>query len=124
MNGNGLAPCGLDCGSCNLYKAAHDLEAAAALVDWFRSRGWIGEEEGAASVQQKAPFCMGCQDKQEPCWCGECFLRDCCEEKKYAHCGQCPDFPCAKYMEWTVGMPHHQAAMEILMMRSDNAGRF
>ena len=56
------AACGLDCNSCNLYLAAHDLRAAAALVDWFRARSWIGEHDGPEAVQAQAPFCMGCWD--------------------------------------------------------------
>lgn len=117
MNKSLLAPCGLDCAACNLYQAAHNLQAAEALVDWFRSRGWIRQDEGAEAVQQKAPFCKGCRTKEEPCWCGDCFMRDCCEEKKYADCGACPYFPCARYLEWTVDTPHHQAAMKHLMER-------
>ena len=111
------APCGLDCSGCNLYNAEEDLSAAAALVDWFRARGWIGPQDGAEAVQSKAPFCMGCRAKQGPCWCGDCALRACCAGRGHADCGDCPDFPCGQYREWTVDTPHHQAAMELLLTR-------
>ena len=109
------AACGLDCNSCNLYLAAHDPLAAAALMDWFRARGWIGENEGTEAVQRQAPFCMGCWDETAKRWCGDCNLRGCCEEKCHPHCGECANFPCKSYREWTVGQAHHQAAMEYLM---------
>ena len=108
------AACGLDCNICNLYLAANDLQAAAALVDWFRARGWIGEHDGAEAVQAQTPFCMGCWDVTAKQWCGDCHLRACCEENTRSDCGECADFPCAQYREWTVGQAHHQAAMEYL----------
>lgn len=112
-----LAACGLNCNACNLYLAAHDLQAAAALVDWFRARGWIKADEGAEAVQRQSPFCMGCWDASAKRWCGACHLRACCEENTRADCGECGEFPCAQYREWTEGQAHHQAAMEFLMTR-------
>lgn len=115
MNTPMLAPCGLDCAQCGLYLAAQDLRAAGTLVDWFRSRGWIGEDEGAEAVQRQAPFCMGCRDESAVKWCGDCRLKACCDENHHTTCGECTAFPCKEYREWTVGMAHHQAAMETLL---------
>jgi len=112
-----LAACGLDCNACNLYKASFDTHAAAALVDWFRSRGWIGTDEGAEAIQRQTPLCMGCWTKNGPCWCGDCQFRSCCEVNGYSDCSECAGFPCAAYREWTVGQAHHQHAMEFLMAR-------
>ena len=112
-----MAACGLDCNACNLYKAAHDPDAAAALVDWFRSRGWIGEDEGVEAIQRQTPLCLGCWTQTGPCWCGDCRLRTCCDENGRAHCGECDEFPCEVYRKWTVGQAHHQAAMEFLLSR-------
>lgn len=114
------AACGLDCNTCNLYLAGHDPRAAAALVDWFRSRGWIGPEEGAEAVQRQAPFCHGCWDVTAKQWCGECHLRACCTQNARAHCGECSAFPCAEYQQWTVGQAHHLAAMEMLLAEKGN----
>ena len=111
------AACGLDCNTCSLYLADRDPQAAASLVDWFRARGWIGPDEGAEAVQRQAPFCKGCWDITAKQWCGECYLRTCCNEKSHAHCGECAGFPCAAYRDWTVDTPHHQAAMEALLIQ-------
>lgn len=113
------AACGLDCSICGLYLAEHNLQAAASLVDWFRARGWIGPEEGAEAVQRQAPFCGGCWDTTAKQWCGDCHLRACCTENARAHCGECADFPCAAYREWTVGQAHHLAAMEALLAQRE-----
>ena len=40
-----MAPCGIDCNECNLYRVDVDPSAGEALVSWFRDRGWIGREE-------------------------------------------------------------------------------
>lgn len=112
-----LAACGLDCNTCNLYRATFDMEAAAALTEWFRSRGWIGADEGAEAIRRMTPLCLGCWTQTGPCWCGECRLRACCEDHARADCGECADFPCAAYRAWTVGQSHHQAAMEFLQKR-------
>ena len=112
-----IAACGLDCSVCDLYLAAQDIQAAARLTEWFRARGWIGENEGAEAVQRQAPFCMGCWDVTAKQWCGDCSLRGCCAENDRSDCGECGDFPCAAYRAWTVGQAHHQAAMERLLAR-------
>ena len=38
--------------------------------------------------------CQGCSVIDKPFWGDSCPVKDCCEERKYDHCGQCPDIPC------------------------------
>ncbi len=38
--------------------------------------------------------CAGCVHIQKPFWGEACPVKSCCEERGYAHCGQCGDFPC------------------------------
>jgi hypothetical protein len=99
-----------------------DLNAAEGLVGWYRSMGWIGENEGAEGVMKKAPLCKGCWNTTEDCFfrcgsSGECNLRDCCTKKQINHCGDCIDFPCVKYMEFVGDLDHHKKAMEYLMSK-------
>lgn len=116
MNEMKLAACGIDCNECNLYKAEHDMKAAEALVEWFRSREWIGKDENAEAVMKNAPFCKGCWNKTDVHWCDKnCNLLTCCEEKLLNHCGECGDFPCEKYKKWTIDVDHHKSAMEYLL---------
>jgi hypothetical protein len=115
MNELKIAACGLDCNACDLYNAGRDIKAAESLVPWFRSQGWIDEGGGAEAVQGKAPFCEGCRNKAGVRWSGDCELLACCEAKRVGHCGECADFPCAKYKEWAADAPHHKKAMERLL---------
>ncbi len=38
--------------------------------------------------------CAGCVHIQKPFWGEACPVKACCEERGYAHCGECEDFPC------------------------------
>lgn len=38
--------------------------------------------------------CPGCTKIKAPFWGDTCPVKDCCEQKGHAHCGQCGDFPC------------------------------
>ena len=110
-----MAPCGISCGNCNLHCAGQERTAAESLIGWFRERGWIQPHEGADEIMEKAPFCAGCRSSEGLHFCSGCVINSCCAEKKLRHCGECPGFPCKAYAEWTIGLPHHQAAMEHLM---------
>ena len=37
--------------------------------------------------------CKGCTNIDKPFW-GACSVKNCCEDKKLEHCGQCGEFPC------------------------------
>ena len=102
MNKHKLAACGIDCNECGSYKVTikQDMKAAEGLVEWSRSRGWIGENEGAEAVLKKAkisPICLGCWDITADClWqcgCGSRDFRVCCKKKQINHCGECGGFP-------------------------------
>ena len=116
-----MAACGIDCSQCGQYKATmeNDLAAAATLVEWFRGQGWIGKAEGAEAVMAKAPLCKGCWQRTADCFfkCG-CNKKDfaqCCRDRQIDHCGQCADFPCEPYSEWTGWDTSCKKAMERLL---------
>jgi len=121
------AACGVDCGACAQYKVTMNLdkEAAAQLVDWFKSQNWLGEADGADEVLQKAPLCKGCWDITEDCFwqcgCGRVDFRRCCDEKKIENCGACVDFPCGHYTEWSRWHDSHREAMERFMAAREKA---
>jgi len=110
-----MAPCGIDCNRCGLYRAAFDADQAAALVPWFKSEGWIKAEEGLAQVMAKAPFCTGCRGDRRVQWSGDCGIRACCaDEKGLEHCGQCAHFICESLNGWSLLGKHHASAIEKL----------
>jgi hypothetical protein len=110
-----MAACGIDCSECAEYKVTmeHDLKAAESLVDWFRSRGWIGKNEGAEAVVKKNPLCKGCWSDYRWNGCGGTDFRMCCERKEINHCGECGDFPCESYKGWG----HENAIKHLLSLK-------
>ena len=116
-----MAACGVDCNECGSYKVTmeNDMESAEGLVAWYRSTGWIGEDEGAEAVMAKNPLCKGCWNTTDDCFfkcgCGSRDFRICCTEKQINHCGECSDFPCAHYQEWVSWTEHHEKAMAHLL---------
>jgi hypothetical protein len=110
-----MAPCGIDCNDCNLYRADFEAERAEALVPWFREMGWIGADEGSAAVMAKAPFCAGCLGDRAVQWSENCEIRACCvDQRGLAHCGACADFTCRALSEFEASAGHHAAAVERL----------
>ena len=115
-----MAACGVDCNVCGQYKvtAQQDMKAAEGLVDWYRSQGWIGKDEGAEVVMAKAPLCKGCWNTTDDCFfkcgCGSIDFRICCKERQISHCGECGEFPCKEYKEFASGPEHHKTAFNYL----------
>lgn len=113
--------CGVDCAACGQYKVTmeQDVASAESMVPWFRSMGWIGENDGAEAILQKAPLCKGCWDVAEDCFwkcgCGKRDFRICCTEKGIQHCGECNEFPCDNYTTWVSWHEVHEQAMAHLM---------
>ena len=121
MNEPGMAACGVDCSKCGQYKvtAENDIKSAELLVPWFRSRGWIAENEGVDAVLRKNPLCKGCWNITDDCFwkcgCGAVDFRKCCTEKHIKHCGECSDFPCEHYNKWADWHESHGKAKEHLL---------
>lgn len=107
-----MAPCGIDCAACNLFRAPIDEQAAGALVGWFRKAGWLKADEGAQEIMRRGPYCNGCRGDRSVQWSGNCTIRQCCiDTRKLQHCSDCSEFPCDKLVAWGKSPPHHAAAL-------------
>ena len=43
---------------------------------------------------QNTMQCVGCLQITKPFWGEQCPVKNCVEEKKLTHCGECAQFPC------------------------------
>lgn len=102
-----LAPCGIDCAACDIYQAAQDPAAAERLAERWRANGHANAEAGWFR-------CQGCRGDRTLCWCDDCHIFTCAEEKGVANCSQCADFPCQPLQEWGAQYAHHVQALEKL----------
>ncbi len=103
-----LAPCGLDCSTCNIYLAPSRPEIAEKLTQWFLNNG---------HPDAKADWfhCCGCPGTKEELWSADCEIRACVvEQKGLRYCSECPEFPCQRLENWAQGSPRYRAALERL----------
>ena len=79
-----VAPCGIDCGNCALYRSRHD----SSIMERLLARGIPSE---------KLP-CDGCRNVAGHCPVlgGTCETFACAHDKAVDFCFECTDFPCSK----------------------------
>lgn len=77
-----VAPCGLHCGSCAVYRVKENPSLGRTLVEKI---GWKGVPcAGCRSIKGKSQFIAG-----------TCATYACVSGRGYDFCFECPDFPCA-----------------------------
>lgn len=89
-----LAPCGLYCGVCRIYKTHrdNDLDFKKAILPTLN-------DYGVKSVDDIA--CTGClSDGIVFHFCQTCPIKDCIKDKQIEGCYQCEDFPCSIIKDW------------------------
>jgi hypothetical protein len=79
-----VAPCGIPCGDCELFKAKDDPR----LMDYLVARG----------LKREVLPCAGCRPVKGNCPVieGVCETYACIEKRGYDFCHECLDFPCDK----------------------------
>jgi len=87
-----IAPCGIDCQSCDAYKAtqSQDIQLKEKLAAGYKEH--FGKEIALEDLD-----CDGCNATGRHIgFCAECAIRSCATEKAYQTCAECADFPCSK----------------------------
>lgn len=109
-----MAPCGIDCSQCDIYKAANDPEFAQKLAAQWRET-WMPK------AQADWFKCHGCVADHSLCWSEDCRIYKCCvENRKLDSCSHCDDFPCEELEKWAAEYPNHQHAFEELKRMREN----
>jgi hypothetical protein len=79
---NMVAPCGIDCGICELYTCKDDAGLFNKLIEKGFTKDMI-PCNGCRSIQGKCPMISG-----------TCSTYTCVTDKKISFCYECEDFPC------------------------------
>lgn len=79
-----LAPCGLFCGVCSIRIAHVNNDAK------FKEK-----LSGVYGVKAEDIRCEGCLSETPFLFCQSCPIKSCTQEKGYAGCHECADFPCS-----------------------------
>ena len=101
VNPDLVAPCGLYCGVCAIYIAHRDnnpkfKERLAHLYKGgVPGKGILPKSE---NLSTEDIHCRGCLSDDLFMHCRQCGIRQCAQEKGFAGCHQCNEFPC-RYIE-------------------------
>lgn len=90
------AVCGLYCGACSVYLATReDPQRLAALA------ARLGQTEAETR-------CEGCRAEVRSAHCRSCDLAICATSRGVAFCGECTEYPCARFQAFQAALPHRR----------------
>ncbi|MBN1500847.1 MAG: DUF3795 domain-containing protein [Spirochaetes bacterium] len=110
-----VAPCGIDCGICELYESRNNSK----LMDYLISKG----------IPQNVLPCDGCRNIEGKCPViqGDCATFECVKEKGISFCYECSDFPCTKLApsaDRANILPHNMKVYNLCSIRRDGVEKF
>lgn len=103
-----VAPCGIDCGICEMYTCKDSPE----MIEYFVSKGVSRDElpcKGCIAVNGKCPM-MG----------SDCETYSCAKQKQVSSCSSCNDFPCEKLApsaDRANILPHNMKVFNLSMIK-------
>lgn len=112
---NLVAPCGIDCGICELYFCKDD----AQLLDYLVSNG----------IPKENLPCPGCRPMEGKCPVIPelCKTYECVTDKNVEFCYECNEFPCGK-LQPTVDraniLPHNMKVFNLCKMKNIGLEKF
>lgn len=110
-----VAPCGIDCGICELYTSRNDARLFSALT----LRGIPAEKLPCDGCRAIGGNCPVIKEK--------CETNDCVAEKKVEYCFDCSDFPCVKLHPSSKRadvLPHNMKVFNLCTMKRDGVESF
>jgi hypothetical protein len=92
--------CGLYCGACLIMRAQED-----GTVDQLAAR---------FNCKPESLVCHGCKSDVVYTYCQACKMKQCCQEKGYETCNDCPEIPCERLREFRTEKPHRAVILKNL----------
>jgi len=110
-----VAPCGIDCGICELYMSRENQQ----LMDYLISTG----------IPKEVLPCDGCNNVEGKCPIinGKCATFECASEKNIPYCSECDDFPCMKLApaaDRADVLPHNIKVYNLCTIKKDGVEEF
>ena len=116
MNEHDRAVCGLDCHACPITRATYDANAAGLLLGWFKEMSVIRRSEGLEELMERGPYCEGCRGSRSTHWSPDCYILQCCVDKKgLTSCHLCDEFPCDYITHWAAQEVKYAEALQYLV---------
>lgn len=114
MNTNDVAPCGIDCVNCELFRVNDQKEVWAQVA--------LRMEKKAEEV-----VCDGCRKNGGCSFFSGCQTLACVNAKGHDFCYECAEFPCKKLMPLAEGAqvyPHNLKVFNLSKIKSMGLERF
>jgi len=110
-----IAPCGLDCGICELYTCRNDRQLLENLV--------------STGIPESSLPCKGCKPLAGKCpLLGDvCATYSCSSNKGHSFCSECSDFPCMKLAPSSDRaniLPHNTKVFNLCTIKRDGIDAF
>jgi hypothetical protein len=110
-----VAPCGIDCGICELYTCRDDARLFSALT--------------ARGIPADTLPCDGCRaiGGNCPVISEQCETHGCVAEKKVEFCFECSEFPCTKLhpsSKRAAVLPHNMKVFNLCTIKRDGVEIF
>ncbi|MGE5594000.1 MAG: DUF3795 domain-containing protein [Betaproteobacteria bacterium] len=103
-----IAPCGLNCGACDIFRAPGDPETMKRILRWF-------EKERGLKLREEDVRCDGCLGDRSKHWSADCWILRCSvDDNGLRSCAECSRFPCARLEEWAGSDDGYRKALERL----------
>jgi len=108
MSGSLIAPCGIDCSTCSIYRAKDEPEVMKEILDWFRNVRKV-------ELSPEQVRCEGCLGDRAKHWSADCDILQCSvDNRKINSCSDCGDFPCDRLEKWAQHGPKYAKALDML----------
>lgn len=110
-----VAPCGIDCGICELFLADKNPQIKQYLI--------------SVGIPESVMPCPGCKASAGHCPIhpGECATYACSKQKKVDSCSECSQFPCEYLTPAAAGadkLPHNLKVYNLSIIKRDGPEAF
>ncbi|PKP39297.1 MAG: hypothetical protein CVT98_02335 [Bacteroidetes bacterium HGW-Bacteroidetes-15] len=110
-----VAPCGIDCGTCEFYLSKHNEQ----ILEYLVSKG----------IPKNILPCKGCRniDGKCPIMTANCDTYTCTKSKGVDFCSNCSDFPCsmlAPAADRANTLPHNLKIYNLCTIKRDGLESF
>jgi len=103
-----VAPCGIDCRECDIFRAPREPEIMDGILKWF-------QEERGLTLRREDIRCGGCLGDRSVHWSADCPILQCAvDDNGLRSCVVCGRFPCGRLEEWAGDSDGHREALDRL----------
>ncbi len=120
MNKDKLSYCGLICESCPIHLATIEPDKTKQTDMRAQIAKTIRDLYGTPTTVEDVTDCDGCKANTGKLFsgCSGCKMRHCAQERGYATCAECPEYPCDELARFFKSEPNAQINLDSIKICS------